>query len=115
MLLPHLSLFAQADQQPFNIMWVALPVAAILFIFVVWLPENRKRKEVEKRLSELKKNDLVVTSAGMIGIVVNASPDSKIITIRVDDGNNTKIRILRSSVSHIGEIPEESEEKKEAS
>ena len=71
--------------------------------------EQKKRKELERMLANLKKNDHVVTIGGIYGTVVAATPNSKVITIRIDDSTGTKIKILRSAISHVSS-PEELEE-----
>ena len=92
-----------------------LPFLAIgiVFYFLMMRPEQRKRKEQEKLLSALKKNDHVVTIGGICGTIVNASPGSTYVTIRVDDSNNTRLRILRSAISRVGSPDEAAEDVKE--
>jgi preprotein translocase subunit YajC len=48
-------------------------------------------------LENLKKNDRVITVGGIYGVVVNVAKGSEDITIRVDDGNNTRLRVVRSA------------------
>jgi len=69
-----------------------------LFYLLVLSPERRRQKEIERKRSALKKNDRVITSGGIYGTVVNVATDSDEITIRVDDSNNTRLRVLRSSI-----------------
>ena len=93
----------------------ALPLMAMLLLmyFMLLRPEQRKRKEVEQTLSTLKKNDHIVTIGGICGTVVNISPGSMYITIKVDESSNTRLKILRSAVARVGDIEEPSEAKKE--
>ena len=88
-----------------------LPFALIGIVFYLMLmrPEQRKRKQQEQLLSNLKKNDRVVTIGGIAGTVVNAAPGSTFVTLRVDDTNNTRLRVLRSAISRVGE-PDVAEE-----
>lgn len=85
----------------------ALPLGAMLLLmyFMLLRPEHRKRKEVEQTLANLKKNDHVVTIGGICGTVVNISPGSTFITIRVDE--NTRLKILRSAVARVGEVEDQ--------
>lgn len=94
----------------------ALPIMAMLLLmyFMLLRPEQKKRKEVEQTLASLKKNDHVVTIGGICGTVVNISPGSTTITIRVDDSNNTRLKILRSAVVRVGEPEEPADAKKES-
>jgi preprotein translocase subunit YajC len=80
-----------------------LPVMAtmVLMYFLLMRPEQKKRKEMEKLISGVKKNDHIVTVGGIYGTVVAATADQPLITIRVDDNNGTKLRILRSAISRI--------------
>lgn len=89
-----------------------LPVTAIgmLFYFMIYRPDQRKRQAHENLLKEMKKNDRVVTIGGILGTLVSVQKDSDEVTIKVDDSNNTKIRMLRSSIARVL-IPESGEKK----
>lgn len=93
----------------------ALPLMAMLLLmyFMLLRPEQRKRKEVENTLAGLKKNDHVVTIGGICGTVVNISPGSTYITIKVDESNNTRLKILRSAVARVGNADEPDDAKTE--
>jgi preprotein translocase subunit YajC len=75
-------------------------VIGIMLYFMILLPERKKRKELENQLGNLKKNDEVITSGGICGVVTNANPGSKYVTVKIDD--STKIRVLRSHIAHVG-------------
>jgi preprotein translocase subunit YajC len=94
----------------FNNPLLPLVVIGIMFYFLLILPERKKRKELENKLNSLKKNDAVITTGGVCGIIVNANPGSKYVTLKIDEANNTKIRVLRSHIAHIGS-PDEVDEK----
>ncbi len=71
----------------------------LLFIFVVFYfliirPQKNKDKEHQKMLSELAKNDEVVTSSGIHGTIVNVK--DKTLIIRVDD--NVKIEVEKNCI-----------------
>jgi preprotein translocase subunit YajC len=93
---------------------VLMVLIGTMFYFLLIRPERRKRKEADQMLEGLKKNDKVVTIGGIYGVVVNVAKGSEDVTIRVDDGNNTRLRILRSAISRVVGT-EGSDEKKEAS
>jgi len=76
-------------------------VIGLLFYFLMIRPEKRKRAEVARMQDELRKNDRIVTIGGIMGVVVNTHKESHEVTIRVDDNNNTRIRILRSAISRV--------------
>lgn len=74
----------------------------ILFMFVM---SRRQRRQQEDMLAAIKKNDEVVTSAGLIGKVVSIR-DSKDgrpaeVVLKVDADTNTRVRVLKSSITTI--------------
>ena len=71
----------------------------LMFWFMILRPQNRKRREHEAQLRQLQMHDRIVTAGGILGTVVAVAPDSDQITIRIDEVNNTRMRILRSAVS----------------
>ncbi len=82
-------------------MLMPIMLIAMLFYFLMVLPEKRKRADVSRMQQNLKKNDRIVTIGGILGIVVNTQAGSGKITIRVDETNNTRLEILRSSVARV--------------
>jgi preprotein translocase subunit YajC len=99
-------LFAQDDpQQPgFFPPMILVSVVGIMFLymFLVQRP-NLKREQVarDNLLKNLKKNDRIVTSGGIYGVVTNVQLDADEITIRVDETTSTKIKITRSAVQRV--------------
>jgi preprotein translocase subunit YajC len=81
----------------------ALPwiMIGLLFYLMLLRPERRKRAELDRMLRSLKKNDRVITVGGIFGTVVQASQDADEVTLRIDESNNTRIRVLRSSISRV--------------
>ncbi len=73
-----------------------LVMMAMLMYFIVIRPQSSERKQREKLLSGLKRNDRVVTFSGIIGTVTNFSSDGKEVTLRVDD--NVKLQFLRTAI-----------------
>jgi preprotein translocase subunit YajC len=71
----------------------------VLFWVVVVLPQSRRqRKAQEAMLAGLKRGNKVLTSSGIVGIVVGAKDGDDEIVIRSED---SKFRIKRSTVLQI--------------
>ncbi len=68
-----------------------------IFYFLLIRPQQKKQKEHEKMISELKKNDEVVTNGGIHGTVVNVK-DSTLI-LKIDD--NVKIEINKNAIAYV--------------
>src|SRR4051794_19972295 len=79
-----------------------------MFYFIVIRPQQRKEKDHRKLLeNNLKKNDEVVTNAGIIGIVHSIKEGTDEVVLKLED--NAKMRILRSSIARITSEPAKSE------
>src|SRR5882672_8738585 len=111
-MLAALILFAQdapADPggTPPGFQMLLIPVLLGLFFFIVILPAQRKeKKQREALMANLKKNDEVLTSSGIIGIVQNLRPEDDEVTVKIDD--NCKVRMKRSSIVQILKAKDES-------
>ena len=90
----------------FSSMAIPLAVTLVLMYLLLMRPEQKKRKEMERLLAGIKKNDHIVTIGGIFGTVVLANPGSRTVTIRVDDGTGTKLKVLRSAISQVGAVDE---------
>ena len=80
-------------------LWIFMAVGAVLFFLMVIRPAGRDRKKAEDMLANLKKNDRVLTTGGIIGSVVMVSQDGKEITLKVDD--NTRIKFHRNFITSV--------------
>jgi preprotein translocase subunit YajC len=103
--LPEIALIAQGQApanptNPLGFLWPML-VIGLLFYLLMIRPERRRRAEVATMQDALKKNDRIVTIGGIIGVVVNVQKDSGTVTVRVDENTNTRVQILRSSISRV--------------
>lgn len=88
----------------FTSMAIPLGVTLLLMYLLLMRPEQKKRKEMERLLAGIKKNDHVVTVGGIMGTVVLADPGSRSVTLRVDENTGTKIKVLRSHISQVGAL-----------
>lgn len=76
-----------------------MPIVFIfaIFYFLLIRPQQKKQKEHNKMISELKKNDEVVTSGGIHGTVVNVKDTTLI--LKIDE--NVKIEINRNAIGYV--------------
>jgi preprotein translocase subunit YajC len=72
---------------------------AILLIFYVMIirPQVKRQKEHQKMLSELKKGDRVITTAGIHGTV--ADIEDSVVILQIAD--NTRIRLEKSAIATV--------------
>jgi len=104
-LYPYFLLLAEEGQQPkpqglFSCQFMAPMVAiAVLWYVMMLRPQRRDQARRKDLLSQLKKNDRVVTIGGIIGTVSFISSDGKEVTLKLED--NARIRMLRSSIATV--------------
>jgi preprotein translocase subunit YajC len=81
---------------------VTLPIIPWLIIFLIFYflvikPQRQKQKESKDMINNLKKNDSVVTTAGIHGTVVLVK--DKTVVVRVDD--NVKIEFDKEAIASV--------------
>ena len=80
-----------------------LPIAVMvmLYIMLVHRPQRREQAVRQAMLANLKKNDHVLTTGGIYGVVTNVRSDADEVTIRVDESSNTRLRITRGAIAKV--------------
>lgn len=68
-----------------------------IFYFMIIRPQQKRAKEREKLLSNIKKGDKVILSNGMHGTI--AGLEEK--TCLIDAGNNVKLKFERSAIASV--------------
>ncbi len=85
----------------------------VMYFFMI-RPQSKKQKALESMRNELSKNDKVMTTGGLIGIVMKIKDNE--IVLKIDEGNNTRVTVVKGAIVHIidkaesKETPEESEQ-----
>lgn len=94
-----LSLFVSSS--PLNSVLGFLPMVAIfgIFYFLLFLPMQKQKKQTAQMLQNLKKGDIVVTSGGLVGMIVDIGNDDTIV-IKVKP-DNVKLQMARSAVASL--------------
>jgi preprotein translocase subunit YajC len=83
---------------PFGGLGIMFPMILIFIVgyFLIMRPMRRQEADRKAMASNIKKNDKVLTAAGIYGTVVSFSETEDEVTVRVDD--NTRLRMLKSSI-----------------
>ncbi|MCY2983630.1 MAG: preprotein translocase subunit YajC [Planctomycetota bacterium] len=95
------SLLEEFFSSPLNYFLV---LVVCLYIYLMFIQPRSARNEKQSqllRLNHLKKNDRVVTTAGIHGIVSNINTDAGTVTLRVDENSNAKLTIDRNSIRSV--------------
>ncbi|MEQ8483319.1 MAG: preprotein translocase subunit YajC [Pseudomonadales bacterium] len=83
---------APADAGLINLLFLGGFV--LIFYFLLWRPQSKRRKEHQALMAGLNKGDEVVTAGGIVGTVNKVEDDF----IKVQVANNVELRIQKSAV-----------------
>ncbi len=101
-------IFAQTTNETGGLMntFIMIGLALVFFYFILWRPEQKRRKAAEKMRGALKKGDRV-TAMGIVG-KIDRIQDQTIVLKNVD---GSKIEILKAAITDVQ--PASSDEKTE--
>lgn len=85
--------------------FILIAFALVFFYFILWRPEQKRRKAAEKMRSSLKKGDRV-TAMGIVG-KIDKIQEQTIILKNVD---GSKIEILKAAISDVQPSDDKAEE-----
>lgn len=88
-----------AQQDPigqFGPLMLMLAIFALFYFVVIRPQQRRQEKERQSLITTLKKNDRVLTTAGIYGTVVSVSDKEDEVVVKVDD--NTRLKMLKGSI-----------------
>lgn len=80
----------------------------VLFYFLILRPQQKQQKSKQDMLKNLKRGDMVLTTGGIYGKILNIVED--VITLEIAKG--VSIRVARVGISSLGNPGKDEEEKK---
>jgi len=86
----------EAGGQNFLQTLIMIGIALVFFYFILWRPEQKRRKAMEQQRNALKKGDKV-TAMGIIGSVLKVQENSVI--LKMVDG--AKIEVLKAAITDV--------------
>ena len=78
-----------------TILYIVALFALLYFLFI--RPQQKRQKEHQKMISELKVNDEVITAGGILGTIVKIKEDT--VVLRLID--NVKIELLKTAITQV--------------
>ncbi|MGH7906168.1 MAG: preprotein translocase subunit YajC [Candidatus Binataceae bacterium] len=96
-----------------QVIWTTIVPLALLFAIFYFLlirPQTRKQSEHTKMLSNLKRNDEVVTNGGLIGRIVELG--DKLITLEIAQG--VRVRVERPQIAALSSYGKATAKKEKA-
>jgi len=77
--------------------FIFLGLMFVLMYVILFRGPRKKQQQHKQMMAALGKNDKVQTIGGIIGTVVDIKDDE--VTLKIDESNNTKMKVLRSAIS----------------
>jgi preprotein translocase subunit YajC len=102
----------QQEGSPFSMLFPFM-VILVLGYFLLFRPMQRQEKQRREIIAALKKGDKIVTSAGIIGVVVAIKDKEDEVSLRIDDNANVRLRVTKSSIARVLGGEEAAKEDKE--
>jgi preprotein translocase subunit YajC len=94
--------FAQTSGSPGvnDIFGMMLPLLMIMVVFYFLLirPQQRKMRDHQQMVKNVRRGDTVVTSGGLVGKVAKVVDDNEIM---VDIADNVQVRVLKNALSEV--------------
>lgn len=76
--------------------WAIMGLMLVMLYFVMFRGPRKKQQQHTQMVKSLSKNDRVQTIGGIIGTVLDIKDDE--ITLKIDEANNTKIKVTPGSI-----------------
>lgn len=83
---------------------IMMAIVFLIFYFLMIRPQQKKQKEMREMIGNMKHGDMVITTGGLYGKVINITDN--VVTLEIAD--KVRVRVLKS---HIGAVAEKSSEK----
>jgi preprotein translocase subunit YajC len=76
--------------------WIWIVLMFVLMYFLLFRGPQKQKQQRKQLVQSLRKNDRVQTIGGIIGTIVDLKGDE--ITLKVDESNNTKIKVAPTAI-----------------
>lgn len=85
-----------AQPDPFLALLPPMLIMIGVFYLLIFRPQQKRQRELDELIKNLKKGDNVITSGGIVGTVL--APPNKDGIVVLKTGQDTKLEVLKSAV-----------------
>lgn len=82
--------------------FLPLILLVVIFYFLLIRPQQKKQREAQNMISNLKKGDRIITAGGIIGTITSIQDDY--VVIKTGDGES-KMEVLKNGISGLRNPP----------
>ena len=88
---------------PLELLITYFPMVLIVVAawFLLYRPERERMRKQRELLSNVKKNDRVITASGIVGTVSSVDRDLDRVVLKVDENSNAEITFTLASVNRV--------------
>jgi preprotein translocase subunit YajC len=80
----------------FGSLWIFIPIFGIMY-FLMIRPQQKKQKQIQEMLRQLKAGDKVMTTAGALGVITAVNDK----TVKINFGKDNEVEYVRAAVAEI--------------
>ena len=88
---------ASAGDPPAYMQFLPLVAMAVIFYFLIIRPQMKRQKDLQVKISSMKKGDQVVTAGGLIAKVLKVDDT----TVELEIATGVKVRAVKSTIGEI--------------
>lgn len=92
-------------------MLIMLLIFFAMMYFLVILPQRRREKEFKQMIESMKKGDVIVTTGGIIGKIIDIKKD----TVKIKSANTTELEVHKAYIAKVVKEKEETQEENDNS
>jgi preprotein translocase subunit YajC len=76
-------------------------ILIFMFYLLVLRPQKKDQNKRMEMINAMKKNDRVVTIGGIYGVVMNVKREADEVVLKIDETNDTKIRVTYGAIARV--------------
>jgi len=73
----------------------------LIFYLLIVRPQQKRQREHQRMLTEIKNGDRVVTTGGLIGNVIGSKDEEGVSILVIKIAENTKVEVSRSHIQQV--------------
>jgi preprotein translocase subunit YajC len=79
-------------------MLVPMALIMVVFYFLLIRPQQKRLKQHQEMIGNVRRGDTIVTSGGLVGKVSRVTDDNEVL---VDLAENVQVRLVKSAISDV--------------
>ena len=79
-------------------MLVPMALIMVVFYFLLIRPQQKRLKQHQEMIGNVRRGDTIVTSGGLVGKVSRVTDDNEVL---VDIAENVQVRVVKSAISDV--------------